>query len=186
MIIPVHHVIVANYPIAKTTTAIAGYVAALDTNGYAVLCDADGSYTQPIGLFADKNRAAEAFEWVDRLSDSGNETAASGMASVFQGGGVFYLDVDDSRIATPAGTEIRGVIYASATLTVGQKLYTYTTAGMLCSNQTSSQDAVAIVVEPKAALSSGIPGEHEPDSVAFYSTNTAQDPRQWVKVKLLI
>ena len=80
MINPLMHVLTAQYPIAATTTVEPGQVIALDTNGYAVLADADGSgaLPVPIGLSADRNRAAEAYEWQNRLSDMGNQTAAGG------------------------------------------------------------------------------------------------------------
>lgn len=191
MIIPVHHIFAINVPIAASTTIEPGMVVALDTNGYAIKCDGDAGNTtaQPIGLAADRNRASEAYEWVNRVSDSGNDTAGSGEISVYQGAGsVFYVDVDDSRIATPGGTTISGVIVSTATTTPGTVLRVDDTAaksGQI--DSAGSGTAIAVVLEAAASLDSGIPGESEPgSSVAYDSSNTDENPRQFVKIKLTI
>ena len=77
MIIPVFRVLTTQVPIAATTTIEAGMVVTLNSStGYAEKCDL---VDIPIGIAADRNRASESYEWVNRVSDSGNETAASGM-----------------------------------------------------------------------------------------------------------
>lgn len=187
MIIPVYHVITTQYPIAASTTIEPGQVVALDTNGYAVKADADGAnnLAVPIGLSADRNRAAESYEYQNRLSDMGNQTAASGMLSVYTGvGSEFYVDIDDSTITTPNGTAISGVVVDGLTLTPGTKLYVWTGAGQLHTTQTSSGMLVAIVTEAEQTLASGIPGEYEPGSSVAYADDAVS--RSWVKIKLMI
>lgn len=184
MIIPVHHLVVANIPIATTTTIEAGMAVSLDSDGYAIKCQA-ADY--PIGLSADKNRASEAYEWVNRVSDAGNETAASGMLSVYQGGGTFYVDVNDGSLTTPGGTAITGVVASGATTTPGTLLYVDGTDGLIDSGSGAGgngSNAIAQVVEAASALDFGIPGEWEPgDSFELVSDGT---PRTWVKIKLLV
>jgi len=115
----------------------------------------------------------------------GMETAASGMASVYQNGGNFYVDIDDGRITNPAGTSITGVVANGATTTPATSLYVHATvAGQM--NSTGTGNPIAIVVEPAAALASGIPGEYVPDGATYATSNTTDLPRQFVKIKLLI
>lgn len=194
MIIPVHHTVVANYPINATRSTSGanqnnferGHVVALNSSGYAVKCEGGGTNNDPIGLAADQNRQAEAFEWQNRVSDVGSDTAASGQLSVYQGsGGVFYVDVDDDAITTPqGGTVIDGVVDSGATKTPGTPLYASTTHGHLASAQQGSEPQIAIVVENTGDLSTGIPDEYEPGA----SWNLADDAvnRQWVKIKLTL
>jgi len=184
MIIPVHHLVVADIPIAAGTTIEPGMAVALDTDGYAVKCAA-ANY--PIGLSADKNRASEAFEWVNRVSDSGIESAASGMLSVYQNGGTFMVDVNDGALLTPGGTAITGVIASGASTVPGTLLYVDGTDGLLDSGSGAGgngTNVIAQVIESAAALDFGIPGEWEPGS-SFNLTDDAT-PRTWVKIKLLV
>jgi hypothetical protein len=168
------------FPIAATTTIEPGMVVTLNAStGKAEPCD---KVDYPIGLAADKNRAAEAYEWVNRLPDSGNETAASGLLSVYHGGGEFYVDVNDSTITTPGGSAITGVLNDGLTLTYGVKLYTADSGHM--NTVQGSDTAIAIVLETEETLSSGIPGEYAPGSSVAYADDSV--PRSWVKIKLLI
>jgi len=195
MIIPVYRVTTSQFPIDATTTVYPGQVVKLtSTSGKVTLC---GSTETPIGLAGDRNVASEALEWVNRVSDSGNDTAASGMMTVYHSGGEFYVDVDDDSIETPAGTDITGVITAgsgtSALLKPGTALYT--TASGQMQTVAGSETQVAIVLEAAvnsagvttgvgAALDSGIPGEYEPGSSVNYATDGTN--RTWVKIKLVI
>jgi hypothetical protein len=197
MIIPVFRVVTTQFPIATSTTIEPGMVVALQTTtGKAVKCKPDdATMAYPIGLSADKVRASEAFEWVNRLSDQGMESAASGLISVYCGGGEFYVDVDDSAITTPMGTAIKGVVKPStADFKPGTKLYAIADGQM--DADTSSNPLVAVILEAGVdaatlatngdgmSLDSGIPGEYEPGSSVAYANDAV--PRTFVKIKLLI
>lgn len=186
MIIPRHFVTVTQYPIAASTTIEPGMVVTLNAStGYAEKCDEADT---PVGLAADKNRSTQAYEWTNRVSDLGNEAGASGLLSVYQNGGEFYVDIDDDAIEQPDGTDITGVVASGATVTPGTELKT-TASGQLIHSGTTS---VAIVVgnpseydgSASGVLETGIPGEYEPGSSVEYADDAT--PRTWVKIKLVI
>jgi len=178
MIIPVFRTLTSQVPIAATTTIEAGMVVTLNaTTGYAETCDL---VDVPIGIAADRNRASESYEWTNRVSDSGNDTAASGMLSIYCGG-EFYVDMDDSAITTPNGTAITGVIISTAATTPGSFLYTAASGQM--DDTSTSATQVAICIEEAATLDSGIPGEYEPGSSVAYADDAT--PRTWVKIRLV-
>lgn len=178
MLVPVFRVITTQFPIAATTTIEQGMVVTLNSStGYAEKCDlAD----VPVGIAADRNRASEAYEFVNRVSDSGNDAAASGMLSVYSGG-EFYVDVNDGAVTTPGGTTITGVIVNGATTTPGSPLYTAANGQM--DDTSTNATKVAVVLEDAAALDSGIPAEYEPASVEMVDDAT---PRTWVKIRLVV
>ena len=189
MIIPVYHVVSSMVPISATITTNtndfeSGMAVGLNSDGQAVR--AYGSDIACIGLAGDRNRASEAYEWVNRVSDSGNDTRASGMMTIYHSGGEFFVDVDDSALQTPAGSTISGVISTGATTTPGTVLYTENssgaTAGKLTHTSTSTV-TVAVCVTAAAALDGGIPGEYEPLTSNLASDDT---PRTWVKIKLTV
>ena len=182
MLIPVYHIIASQFPIAASTAFEQGHVVALDTNGYAIKKDTGSTY-YAIGLAGDKNRPAVAEEWQNRVSDMGNETAASGMMTVYKNGGEFWVDIDDDTIETPDGTNIDGVIDVAATVTPGTPLYrSGSVAGHLGSS--SSGPTIAVVVSLSQELTTGIPGEFEPGSSFPLVDDT--DNRNFVKISLLI
>jgi hypothetical protein len=186
MIIPVYHIVSSVLPIQSSTTLEAGHVVGLDSDGYCVKAYGSAATIYCIGLAGDRNRASESYEWVNRVSDSGNDTAASGMLTVYHSGGEFYVDVNDSRITTPNGTAIEGIVSAGTTTTPGTILYVENAIGnrgRLTSTSTSAQ-TVAVALEAAAELSSGIPGEYEPGSSVDYVND--DNARQYVKIKLLI
>lgn len=179
MIIPVFRVVATQYPIQASTTIEAGSVVALDSNGYATACGSGGT---PIGIAADTNRAIQSGEWSNRVSDYGNETAASGKLSVYHGGGEFYVDVDDSAVYRGDGsTLLAGIVVSDAVTTPGQALYTAASGQM--DDASGGETQVATVLEAAASLESGIPAEYEPYSWDLVSDDT---PRTWVKIKLEI
>ena len=184
MIIPVYHVVSSVLPIASTTTIEAGMAVGIDSGGYAI--KAYDTYI-PLGLAGDKVRSAEAYEWQNRVSDFGREAAASGMLSVYHSGGEFYVDVDDSRVTTPAGTAIKGVISSTAVVAPGTLLYTNNleaSAGQLTHATTTDEfGKVAVALTSAATLDGGIPGEYEPLTTTLASDDA---PRTWVKIKLII
>lgn len=184
MIIPLYRVVTSQVPVASNSGNIeAGMVIALNSSGEGIKAIAQGA--RPMGLSGDRKRASEAFEWVNRVSDSGNETAASGAITVYHGGGEFWVDVDDSAIKTPEGTTVTGVVAAaSAGLSVSTLLYVGSTDGQLSHTQGGSDIPVAMALTEAVSLESGIPGEYEPGSSIDYVDDSV--PRTFVKIKLLI
>lgn len=196
MIILQHHLISSHYPITASTLPKdieAGMIVSFDTAGSIVANDRDsGTVTaQPVGFAGDKTRSSEAYEYENRVSDRGNETAGSGRMTVYHSGGEFWLDLDDSTLQTPLGTSIPGVVNDTAgNLVAGTLLYPSTSGGSGADDgkintlQTGGDAAVALVVAAAQELESGIPGEYEPGS----SFNLADDSNQrdWVKVKNLL
>jgi len=197
MLIPIYRVISSQFPVDSLTgDTEMGYAVGLVTNasGATVVrkVDAGGganTVLNPIGVSGDRKRASEAYEWVNRVSDSGDETAGSGKMTVYHGGGEFWLDVDDAAVTTSLGTAIQGAISSTATITVGGKLYAGTANGttILAGQLTSTdagQDAVCQVLSDAVTIESGIPGEYEPGSSVDYADPSV--PRTWVHVKLLV
>ena len=186
MLIPIHTVVITQYPIAASTAIEAGMVVTLNSStGYAETCDEADT---PIGLAADKNRDTQAYEWTNRVTDLGNETAASGMLSVYQGG-EFYVDIDDSAITQPDGTAITGVVASGSTITPGTTLLTTASGQMIHSG--GGSDVAVVVGNPSeydgssaGVLETGIPGEYEPGSSVEYADDAT--PRTWVRIKLLV
>lgn len=191
MIIPVHHIVVANIPVQANTKFEQGYALALDSNGFAVLADGNGSGNTDnvLGLFADRNRDAEAYEYLNRVSDMGNDSAGSGLASMYTGG-FFYVDVDEGasgNLNTPLGTAVRGVITSGSNVVPGAALYVSDSEpGRLTTDtgDNTSGQIVGYCIEAAADLESGIPGEYEPGSSLKLTDDT--QPRQWVKIKLSV
>jgi len=177
MIIPIHRVMTTQYPIDATTTIEAGMVVSLTSAGKAQKCALAGA---PVGIAADRNRASEAYEYENRVSDNGNETRGSGMLSVYSLG-EFWVDMDDSNITTPAGSAITGVVVSTSSTTPGDPLYT--AAGGQMDDTSTGATLVGRVLVGAASLNSGIPGEFEPNSVEMAVDGT---PRTWVKIKLVV
>lgn len=177
MLIPVYHIIASQFPIAAATAFEPGHVATISSGGLVVKNGAGGA--APIGLAADKNRPAVAFEWQNRLSDFGNETAASGLMSVYHSGGEFWVDMDDSTAQTPDGTAIDGVVDGSP---VPANILYGAAAGHLSTTVTGPQ--IAIVVAESQELTTGIPGEFEPGATFPLASDT--DNKNFIKIKLLI
>src|SRR5690606_41456513 len=91
MLFPIYHVIASFYPVATGTTIEKGQVLAFDdAAGTVVLCDGT---TNPIGLAGDEVGTLSAGTFVNRVSDYGNDTYASGLITVYHGGGEFYVDI---------------------------------------------------------------------------------------------
>lgn len=177
MIIPVLRVLTTQYPIAATTTLEAGQPVTLNiSTGYAELANATDLI---VGLAADRNRAATANEWTNRVSDIGNDTAASGYLSVYASG-EFYVDVDDDAIETPAGADITGVVASGATTAVLTKLFSDSNGQMTHTDGGGSE--IALILEAASSLESGIPGEYEPGSSVNYADDAT--PRTWIKIRL--
>lgn len=184
MLIPVYHIVASSsFPITASTAFEPGQVAALDSGGLVVK-NPTGN-TAPIGLAADKNRPAEAEEWQNRVSDAGQETAASGLMTVYHSGGEFWVDLDDSTVETPGGTAIGGVVEDGATVTPGTLLYGSNDGANLGRMHNDSNGVnLAIVIAESQELETGIPGEFEPG--ATFELADDADNRNFIKIKLLI
>jgi hypothetical protein len=179
MIIPLFRVVTTQFPIADTTTIEPGMVVTLNAStGYAEKCDL---IDVPVGIAGDRNVALEANRWTNRVSDAGNETAASGLLTVYSHG-EFMVDVNDSAITTPAGTAISGVVVSDCVTTPGAPLYTAADGTM--DDTSGSATQVAVCLASAASLESGIPGEYEPGSSVAYASDST--PRTWVKIKLIV
>lgn len=194
MLIPIYRVISSQFPVDSSTGDIEmGMVVGLTSNSSGVTVirkSADSganTVTNVIGLAGDRKKASEAYEWANRVSDSGDETAGSGKITVYHGGGEFWVDVDDQAVTTPLGTAITGAVSRDATITVGSKLYHATVAGNSVAGQLDSTvdgDAVAVILSDAVTIESGIPGEYEPGSSVDYADPSV--PRTWVQIKLLV
>lgn len=194
MLIPIYKVISSQFPVDSLTGNVEmGMAVGLVTNAAGVTVirksanTGTNTVTNVIGIAGDRKRASEAYEWVNRISDSGDETAGSGKMTVYHGGGEFWLDVDDASITTPLGTAIEGAVSSDATIAVGAKLYHATVGGATAAGQLDSDsdgDAVVQIMSDAVTIESGIPGEYEPGSSVAYADPSV--PRTWVHVKLLV
>jgi len=190
MLIPVYHIVASQLPISSTLTTSGassnnfepGHVVALNSSGNCVKNPLSG--TAPIGLAGDKNRPSVAFEWQNRVSDSGQETRSSGLLTVYHSGGEFFVDIDDDTVQTPDGTNIDGVIDLGATVTPGTNLYSSTAVIGHLGSTVVAGGLIGLVVGASQELSTGIPGEFEPGSTFAQDDDT--DNKNFVKIKLLI
>jgi len=145
----------------------------LNSGGKAIL--ADGT-KPPIGLSADTKSTLTAGQFTNRVSDYGDETAASGNISVFQGaGGLFYVDLTD--VVNETSVDINDILVSAA----GGKLEVNNSATSTLGG--SGVFVVGRVVDiPSGAatndylLPTGIPGEFEP-------SGDSDNPRKWILVR---
>ena len=167
MIIPVYRVTTSQFPIAATTTVYPGQVVKItSTSGKITLC---GSTETPIGLAGDRNVASEALEWVNRVSDSGNDTAASGMMTVYHSGGEFYTDQYAVSVASLTGANLGAPLYA--------------VEGVLSTATTDSSIIVARLLAAPGQIMSGVPGVDVSGDIALGSEQTNNN---YIAIKLAI
>ena len=181
MIIPRYHVIPATYPVG-TTDIYPGYTVKVNSSGQ-IVPNTDADTQRPLGLAADEQASLSGFDpktsFKNRVSDYGDETAASDQIAVYESGGQFYVDVDTASIT--------GVVTTGSTTTPGTLLYQSSTAGQLSSSSRSNtNDAdvpTAVVIDDLSATSgllpTGIPNEYEP-------AGDSDSPRTFVLIKLLV
>jgi len=205
MLIPIFRVIASQFPVDTLTGNVEmGMAVGLVENsaGNVVIRKSDDNAAantaqNVVGIAGDRKRASEAYEWTNRVSDMGDDTSASGLMTVYHGGGEFWFDVDDGNITTPLNeSTIRGPISSAATITVGGYLYV---ADSSQSNEESGQfhnsESTAIVrsgegvpvlqvVSKASSIESGIPGEYEPGSSVNYPDPSV--PRTWVRARVLV
>lgn len=204
MLIPIYRVIASQFPIDTLTGNVEmGMAVGLVENGsgQVVIRKSDDNAAantaqNVVGIAGDRMRASEAYEWVNRVSDSGQDGAGSGLMTIYHGGGEFYFDVDDSAINTPqTNTAILGAISSTATITVGGYLYVADSAqageesGQFHHTESTSiavsGEGVPVlqVVSKADTIESGIPGEYEPGSSVNYVDPSV--PRTWLRARVL-
>lgn len=95
MLIVRHHVIADHYPIGSTNID-PGQVVALNSSGNAVPVDSsdNGSTTlsAAVGVCGDTKGTASANTFYNKAWEMNDETAGSGRLTVYNGGGIFYVD----------------------------------------------------------------------------------------------
>jgi len=157
-LIPKFHLIPESFPVKAGEEIISGMVVALDAvanNGQVVVAD-NASYSTNVyvGVAGDtKSTSTSGLPFVgggtgagfqNRVSDSFDETQASGEITVYHSGGTFATNM-----------------YVDSTYTVGENLYcgTGATAGKLQNGAIAATGTiVAIVTKVPGAYDSGVPG----------------------------
>jgi len=154
MIVVRYHTTPSVLPVDADATIEAGMVVTVNSDGDVV--PATTSTATPIGFAGDDKASAVAPTTLqNRIVDGGNETAASGMITVYHGSGhEFFLD--------EYVTGSHGVVDdASSSFAPGTILYTTATGGVI-DNTSSGATAVAVVLAAKAKIPTGVPGENLP------------------------
>jgi len=140
------HVVAAERAVATGETILEGMVVSLDTSGEVVKQCA--TYVTPYGIAGDtKSTSASAMPgvsagWQNRVSDYFDETAASGMMTVYHSGGEFATDQFSANVsaATP---------YTAL----------YANAGLLCTAaEATGSGIVARLTQAAGSYPSGVPG----------------------------
>ena len=170
MLIPYYHVIPAFFPVASDVTIKKGQIVMLNSSGEIEL--ADGHTSTPIGLSGDDVGTLTAGQFVNRVSDYGNDTYASGQVTVYQNGGQFFVDLLDCFVdgeSFNGGNGVtNGMLLGASTATDGKFTVANASAQVYAQNGgvTDGLQLVAKVVddlsETAGALPTGIPGEYEP------------------------
>ncbi len=160
------HILATHFPVNSSATILEGQVVTLNSSGEVILADKD-VHTWAIGIAGDAKSTLTAGQFVNRLSDSGDETNASGRITVYHGVGTeLYLDTTDAITGT--------------TPSVGDILYVSATAGKLQDSAPGGNDIqVARVIGAAAYLDTGIPNVNTP-------ATDSDSPRTFVLVSLLI
>jgi hypothetical protein len=173
MIRPHFHAFTPSYPVASGQTIKAGQVVMLNSTGKVVISDGT---KPPIGLSADTKSTLSAGQFTNRVPDYGDETAASGKISVYQGaGGMFYVDLTD--VVDETSVAINDILVATA----GGKLEvnnsaTSTLGGTGVYVVGRVVDIPSGVSDNDYLLPTGIPGEFEP-------SGDSDNPRKWILIR---
>lgn len=165
-------VIASEHPIASDESAIKeGQLVKMNTSGTIELYDGSGTV---LGIAGDTNSSTASSMpgvyngWQNRVSDSFNETKASGLMTVYHGGGEFATDQFDADVLT---ADPGAPLYAKST-------------GVLKATDSGSEVAIAILTKAAGAYPSGVPGV----DVASYNDIALQgdNSNQYIEFKLLI
>jgi len=174
-IIPLYYVIAGSYDVDPDTTDIKeGMCVAL--NGAAGVRRVDGTtgIGKTLGLSGDtKSSSASSMPgvgtgWTNRVSDSFNDTKASGKITVYHGGGEFATDqfVDTNMTAAYVGYYLKA-----------------TTAGLLTIDGTAkTADSVAMLLQAAGPYPAGTPGTDINQDAALSGDNT----NEYIVIKLLV
>ena len=156
-LIEIYHVVADQYPIAASQTIREGMAVGLNIDGEA---EASDDTAQIFGIAGDNTvvsatnankstpysanltigASGASTKWTEnRVSDAGNESNASGMMTVYTGGGKFATDQ-----------------YADVTFVVGNALYS--DANGQLTNVDGGGSIVGTVVAVPTAYPSGVPG----------------------------
>lgn len=133
--------------------------------------DATTGINRVLGVAGDGTSSSlpgAASGWENRVSDSGNETSASGKVTVYHGGGEFATDqfVDTDMDATKVGH------FLKADVSTGKLAY---------DGASKTNDSVAVLTRAAGAYPSGVPGTDLNGDVALGGENT----NQYIEFKLL-
>lgn len=157
-LIEIFHVVADHFPVNSSAEIIEGQWVALNSSGEAVLANGtlraigvsgDTKSTDTVGLPTTNASSQGAFQ--NRVSDSFDETKASGRITVYHSGGKF------------ATNQFENVAYA-----VGDVLY-ISTAGNLTTAASANSQVVATVTKTPAAEPSGVPGTDVDGSLSLGS-----------------
>jgi len=144
-----------------------GQIVKLDSSQEIVLYDGSGV---ALGVAGDtKSTSASAMPgvyagWQNRVNDSFDETSASGMMTVYHGGGEFGTDQFETDVLT---ADVGVSLYAS-------------TSGKL--QAASSGTAVAVLTKAAGSYPSGVPGTDINGDMALAGENT----NRYIEFKLLV
>lgn len=168
-LIPKFFVVATEYPIASDETAIKmGQLVQMNTAGTVEL----GTSGVILGLAGDTNSSTAASMpgvydgWQNRVSDSFNETKASGLMTVYTNGGEFATDMFEDDVLT---ADLGAYLYASASGNLQ--------AGI-------SGTPIAVLTRAAGPYPSGVPGVDVP-SYNDMALKGEQD-NQYIEFKLLI
>lgn len=202
MLIPYYHVIPAFFPVASAVTIKKGQIVMLNASGQVEL--ADGTTSTPLGLAGDDVGTLTAGQFVNRVSDYGNDTYASGQITVYQSGGQFFVDLADCFVDGEnfnGGNGVsNGMLLGASTASDGLFTVANGSAAVHAANAgvTDGLQLVARVVddlsETAGALPSGIPGEYEPSgnhedievNGAYNYPGNGGPARKFCRIQLLI
>lgn len=176
----IFHVVANEFNVDATTgTIAAGMIVNFDANGNIIPADAVGH--MPVGVAGDTKRQATGLNNVssaavvigangaqtantqNRVSDSYNETLASGMITVYTGGGEFWTD--QYSTVTTAGAALNWEIGAALCADIGAGT---TTAGQITNSPAGGKVwYVGTLTGVPQALPSGVPGTDIQGSISF-------------------
>jgi len=148
-LIELYHVVADHFPVKSGESIIEGDWVKLDsTTGEVILCTTAGE--KPLGIAGDtkststsgipSTNASSMGSFVNRVSDSFDETRASGRITVYHGGGKFATNR-----------------YGTVSSTLGAPLYV-TSAGLLTTTSAGAAVVVGTLTKAPGAYDSGVPG----------------------------
>jgi hypothetical protein len=175
-LIPKFFVVATEYPIAHDAATIKmGQLVKMDASGTVEKYAGSGVV---IGVAGDTNSSSAssmpgiADGWQNRVSDSFNETKASGKMTVYTNGGEFATDMFESDVHS---AEVGAYLYAS-------------TGGNLQSTNPGSATPIAVLTRAPGPYPSGVPGVDVPsyNDMALKGEDVSGTANVYIEYKLLI